>query len=288
MFKKNLEFINNNGLKRKLEGMNLEETRINMSYCMTPTNDYLLMKNDVPIDDINDPRGAIRTMLQKNIKQTMSKNDIIIAFGIGLGYIIDEVFNTYPSKIFVYEPDAELLHFVLNNIDISEHLASGRVHLFDDLEELIKHLSSTYITKDKVEVVYLQNYAVVKSKELIQLTQKVYETCKSKMVDINTITRYSKIWVCNELKNINTINNNNMYKLSDLEDKFIGQTALVVAAGPSLSENIEKIKANRSKFVIFAVNKALRTLVRNEIIPDLVATVQSLNRRVLQLEGAIA
>ena len=56
--------------------------------------------------------------------------------------------------------------------------------------------------------------------------------------------------------------------LSDLENKFIGQTALVVAAGPSLNENIEKIKANRDKFVIFAVNKVLRTLEANGITPD--------------------
>ena len=35
-----------------------------------------------------------------------------------------------------------------------------------------------------------------------------------------------------------------------------------------LTENIEKIKANRDKFVIFAVNKVLRTLEANGITPD--------------------
>ena len=268
MFERNLEFLSNPGLKLRLEKMSIEDTSRHISYCMTPSNDYLLMKNDVPLDDINNPREAIKQMLKTSIKSQMESNDIIITFGIGLCYLLDEVYNTYPSKIFVYEPDAKLLHFVLNNVDISEHLASGRVYITDSLDDLMSKLASVYITKDKVEIVYLKNNAVVKSNELLQLTQRVYQTCKSKMVDINTITRFSKAWLLNTLRNISTVNNSSMYKLSDLETKFTGQTALIIAAGPSLSENIEKIKANRDKYVIFAVNKVLRVLESNGIIPD--------------------
>ena len=42
-----------------------------------------------------------------------------------------------------------------------------------------------------------------------------------------------------------------MHLVSDLENKFIGQTVLIAGAGPSLNENITKIQANRDKFVIF-------------------------------------
>ncbi len=268
MFDRNLEFIDNIGLKERLKNIKLENSSRNMSYCITPSNDYLLMKNDVPIDDINNPREAVKKMLKSAIKHPMESNDIIITFGIGLGYLLDEVYNTFNSKIFVYEPDTELLHFVLNNIDISEHLASGRVYVTDDLNDLLRKLASSYITKDKVEVVYLKNYAVVKSQELLKLTQKVYETCKSKMVDVNTIIKFSKRWLLNALKNISAVNNSTVYKLSDLENKFTGQTALILAAGPSLKDNIEKIKENREKYVIFAVNKVLRVLNAEGIVPD--------------------
>ena len=145
MFNRNLEFIGNIALKSRLSGISLEDSKRNISYCMTPSNDYLLMKNDVPLDDINNPRQAIREMLKNNIKSPMGQNDIIITFGIGLCYLLDEVYNTYPSKIFVYEPDIKILHFVLNNVDISEHLASGRVFVTDNLDELMKKLAETYI-----------------------------------------------------------------------------------------------------------------------------------------------
>ncbi len=268
MFNKNLECIKDVVLKTRLSRISIKESSKDMSYCLTPTRDYLLMKNEVPIDDINDPRQAVKDALKSSIKAKMEAKDIIITFGIGLGYLLDETFNTYPSKIFVYEPDIELLHFVLNNVDISEHLSSGRVFLVTELDDLIKQIDSTFISKDKVEIVYLKNYAVVKNQELLQMTQKVYETCRSKMIDINTITRFSKIWLINTLTNISTINQRRVFCLSDLEGKFAGQTALILASGPSLNENIEKIKADRNKYVIFAVNKVLRTLERAGIVPD--------------------
>lgn len=268
MFNKNLRYLNNTRLKADLEKISLEESRRDISYCMTNSNDYLLMKNDIPLDDIDNPREAIKQMLAVSIKQPMQNNDIIVIFGIGLCYILDEVFNTYPCRIFLYEPDTNLLHFVLNNVDISEHLSSGRIYISDRKEELIRKLKDSYITKDKVEVVYLKNYAIVKSNELLEFTQMVYDTCKSKMVDINTITRYSSIWTENMINNISIINNSEMYMLSDLEGKFHDQTALIIAAGPSFEDNIEKIKANRDKYVIFAVNKVLKEVLAAGIKPD--------------------
>ena len=268
MFYRNLEFIENESLKQRLKKITLAQSSKNMSYCMTPSDDYLLIKNDLPLDDVNDPKKAVNEMLESIIKTPMDVNDIIITFGIGLGYLLDAAYNKYTSKIIVYEPDIELLHFVLNNIDISEHLASGRIYITNDLDELLKKLSSIYISKDKVEIVYLKNYAIIKSQELLTLTQKVYDTCKTKMVDVNTITKFSKRWLVNTLLNIAKTNSEKVLNLSDLEGKFTGQTALIIAAGPSLNDNIEKIKANRDKYVIFAVNKVLRTLYANDITPD--------------------
>lgn len=277
MFNKNLSLIDNAALKRRLEKIDAIEARRDITYIITPSNDYILLKNDVPIDDLNNPREAIKKHLKESIKGEMKPNDFIITFGIGLGYLLDETYNTYPSKIYVYEPDLELLHFVLSNVDISEHLASGRVYITNDLDELLAKLSSCYLTKDKIEIVYLQNYAIVKNKELLELTQKVFETCKSKLVDVNTIAKFSEKWLTNTLYNIAAVNNTTAYLLSSLEDKFIGQTALVLGAGPSLNDNIERIKANRNRFVIFAVNKTVKFLEQNNIIPDFIVCLDAGN-----------
>lgn len=277
MFNKNLEHIDNLALKRRLSRISPIESRQGISYCVTPSHDYVLLKDDLPADDLQNPRAAISEMLKKTIRHQLNNRDIIINFGIGLGYLLDETFNTYPSRIFVYEPDLYLLHFVLSNVDISEHLASGRVYITNDLDELIAKISSSYITKDKIEITYLPNYAMIKNQELILLTQKVFEACKSKLVDINTITRFSKDWLYNLIDNIVSINSTNAYRLSDLESKFIGQTALIAGAGPSLADNLHNIKNNRDKFVIFAVNKTVQYLLQNDIIPDFVVCLDAGN-----------
>ena len=279
MLEKNLQAINNIALQRRLRKISPIESRIGITYCVTPSNDYVLLKDELPCDDLNNPREAIRKMFKENIKHKMETNDIIIGFGIGLGYILDEAFNTFPSRIYIYEPDLKLLHFVLQNVDMAEILSDERVFITNDLDELINKLSSTYLTKDKVEIIYLQNYAVVKNNELLMLTQKVFDSCKSKMVDINTITKFSTKWLLNTIENMATIENKNIYKLSDLENKFEGQTALIAAAGPSLKDNIEKIKANRDKFIIFAVNKSAKYLIQNEIIPDFIVCLDAGNMK---------
>ena len=125
MLQKNLESINNLTLQRRLSRISQEESRIGISYCITPTNDYVILKNDLPTDDLNNPREAAKQMISKNIHHEMTSNDKIILFGIGLGYLLDEVYQKFPSKIYIYEPDLMLLHFILSNADISEILASG-------------------------------------------------------------------------------------------------------------------------------------------------------------------
>ena len=277
MFEKNLEYIKDEALKRRLSKISIEDAKEGIEYCVTPSNDYVLLKNTLPTDDLNNPREAVKQMLDNNIKNEMKSNDIIITFGIGLGYLLDETFNRYPSKIFVYEPDVNLLRFVLHNVDISEHLASGRVYITNDMDELIEKLSETYITRDKVEVVYLQNYAIVKNKEILSFTQRVFNACKTKMIDINTITKFSQVWLDNTINNLAYINNNTGYLLSAIENKYVGQTALVAGAGPSLKDNIEAIKANREKLTIFAVNKAVKYLVQNGVTPDFVVFLDARN-----------
>lgn len=277
MLEKNLEAINNTVIQRRLSKITPEESRVGVSYCITPTNDYVLLKDDLAIDDLNNPREAAKQSIAKNIHHEMKSNDTIILFGIGLGYLLDEVYQKFPSKILIYEPDLMLLHFVLSNIDISEHLASGRVFITNDIDELLNKLSSGFLTRDKVEIAYIPNYGIVKNKELLLLTQKVYDVCKSKIVDINTITKFSKRWLTNTINNIAAVNNSSMYLLSDLENKFIGQTALIAGAGPSLNENIAKIQANRDKFVIFAVNKVVKYLLQNGITPDFIVGLDANN-----------
>ena len=51
--------------------------------------------------------------------------------------------------------------------------------------------------------------------------------------------------------------------------------AFVVASGPSLNKNIEELKRAKGKSLIVAVDSAIPTLLRNDIVPDLFVTLDS-------------
>ena len=87
MLEKNLESIDNLALKRRLAKISPVESRIGISYCVTPSNDYVLLKDDLPADDLENPREAVQKAIEKTIKQEMKSNDFIITFGIGVGYL---------------------------------------------------------------------------------------------------------------------------------------------------------------------------------------------------------
>ena len=82
MFKKNLEYINNESLKRRLQAISDYESRTGISYCMSKSNDYVLLKDDVPIDDLQNPREAVCKNFEANIKSNLRPTDTLVIFGI--------------------------------------------------------------------------------------------------------------------------------------------------------------------------------------------------------------
>ena len=268
MFLKNIEALKkvNKELADRLEKIDLEDIVSKFSFTMSPTNNYVLIKNDIALDDLTDPVESARLTLKNEIHQNLGDNDFIIIFGLGLGYLLDETFETYKSKIILYEPDIDILRFAFEYVDFSKHLESLRVLIVDDVTVCVNYLFEKYLLKDKVEVIYLKNYAITNVDKLTHLTQRVYDICKIKIVDMNTIKKLAKIWACNILDNVK-----HKYELLDsLSNKYSGKTAMILAAGPSLKDNIEQIKKYRDKFVIFAINRVFPTLQEHGIIPDYV------------------
>lgn len=64
-----------------------------------------------------------------------------------------------------------------------------------------------------------------------------------------------------------------------------GETAIIVAAGPSLMRNVSELKAVRGRAIILAVDTALRTLDAAGVIPDVVVAVDANDANALDVEG---
>ncbi|MBQ3311634.1 motility associated factor glycosyltransferase family protein [bacterium] len=268
MFRKNLESLEkiNKKLAAKIYRIPLKDVQDKISIIKNDNNEYSLVVNNQNIDDAQNPIKSCEEIYKEQIKSAISMHDFIIVFGLGIGNLLDYTFEKSIANIIVYESDLHILRFVMEYVDLTKYFDSGRCYITDNIAECSNYIESKYLLDDKIECVYLKNYVILKPNEFNLLTDSIYLACQSKIIDMNTIKVHSKTWIENTFYNINNLSN--QYPLSILSNKFKGKTALILGAGPSLRDNIEKIKENRNKFVIFTVHRVLETLRINDIIPD--------------------
>ncbi len=83
--------------------------------------------------------------------------------------------------------------------------------------------------------------------------------------------KYAGPYLLNTLRNLSTIAAEG--DAATLVDLFRGRPAVLVAAGPSLDQNLPAIAAHRDRVVLVAVDTALRPLLAAGLAPDLVVAL---------------
>lgn len=275
MFKNNLKYLEkvNKNLAKKINNVSLKEVTKNLGALKNQYGEYVLTNGEQYIDDTPSPQEAAKKIYEEQIKSATSRHDFILIFGLGLGNLLDYVHSQSISSLILYEPDLNILRFTFEYVDMTKYFADGRLYITDNINDCTKYISEKYLLDDKIEFVFLKNYVMQHSSEFTVLTERIYATCQNKIIDLNTIKKLSKNWVINILHNATSKERN--YPINLLENAFKNKTALVLGAGPSLKDNLEKIKNNRDKFVIFAVHRTLETLKNSGIVPDFCVVIDA-------------
>lgn len=268
MFNRNITALEkiNKSLAGKIKQIPLSETEGIIGAVKNQNGEYILTRNGKYIDDIPGPLNAAKEVYAKNIKSAVSRHDFIVIFGLGLGNLLDYVHTKSMCSILLYEPDINILRFTFEYVDLTRYFNDGRLFIASNIAECAKYIQEKYLLDDKIEFVYLKNYLAQNASQFNVLTEKIYDVCKAKIIDMNTIKKLSK----SQTKNImlNSLDSGKCYPVNILKNKFKGKTALILGAGPSLKDNLEKIKQFRDRYVIFAVHRTLKTLELNGITPD--------------------
>lgn len=275
MFEKNLESLEkvNKSLANKIRKVNLAEVSAHIKAVKNEKGEYILTRDNKYVDDTPSPLESAKNVYSESVKTAFSRHDFIVIFGLGLGNLLDYTHNKSMCSLILYEPDINILRFTFEYVDLTKYFADGRLYISNNLVECTNYIEQKYLLDDKVEFVYLKNYVLQHPSEFTVLTERIFEACKSKIIDMNTTKELSKFWVNNTFSNLS--GNDIHYPINLLENQFKGKTALVLGAGPSLADNIEKIKENRDKFVIFAVHRTLETLRQHDIVPDFCVAVDT-------------
>ena len=185
--------------------------------------------------------------------------------GLGLGYFPYALWQESKgsTEIYVYENSSELVDYA-RRYGVLDWIPEENLHVIvnENIDELVLGFLEDRKNDDKEELVYVNDWF---AKRLSGVSLEIIANMKS---EAETQQHFKRLYDINFSRNKNRFKGN----FSDIIPKE-SKEYIVVAAGPSLDDNIDYLRECVSKKVIVAVNTVLRRLLNEGIKPDYVCVL---------------
>lgn len=205
--------------------------------------------------------------------------DHIFFYGLGMSYHVEELLMRYPNKKFsLFEPKEEVFYQYLRNRDLRKlpinQLAFLKVGLTAESE--IKEFLNEFFNyvQEKTLLVTLPSYERFLSEQYKTFLQEFKQLIGDKRQGMLVNYSFQKRWTLNSWLNLPEILKSPNI-LQDVDSAvFKDKPAIIVAAGPSLNEELENLRSIKEKGLayIFSVGSSINTLVENNVFPDAMCT----------------
>ena len=276
---KNLDAIKKNIKAYPIDFLNLLKNKndnfdISLELIETKSKKYSakVFKNgkSIFLHSAYNPEKEANALINEIKKETEKDLDLIFIFGIGAGYLIN-AFKKLNINIAVIEPSIKFFNLLIDNFKLDKILEDNITFFIggDDIEDIEKFISLT--NTKKVKFFITRSYATLFNEEALFYQQKVLSIVDKKIININTISRFDKLWAYNIASNVAKISTH--YGVNKFFDKYKNIPAIIVSAGPSLEKNIRKLKEIKNKALIIAVDTAMKPLFSHNISPHFIITI---------------
>lgn len=207
----------------------------------------------------------------------IKKDTTVIFYGTGLGYHIDLFLEKHSNvDYYIYEPIPPLLYTYLSNKSIKDLPYKNLKNIVIDncTDETINFLNNI-VDKKKGEVLLIELpiHKKIFSKEYSDFINLFKTILKNKRGTLHTNYAFQKRWIINSMKNFGEVLSTPNI-LIEKKGEFKDKPAILVAAGPSLNDEIENLRYIKDKGLayIFSVGSAINTLIHNDIYPNAACT----------------
>ncbi len=266
---KNLDPISryNPRLKQKL--LDLPYLTNDIQLVETHLKEPNLKYNDLFLHSQEGAEKEAKDLFAKSNDSNISTHFIL---GIGLGHLFKEFCDYSKGKIILYESNLEILRVTLELVDLSKELSKPNVKVVSDYKELKEAFTSLYEYKTNIGFSILNSYRTLYGEEAQKILTQIELYNGTSYVDYKSLKEKG-------FKHLETLINNIPYiidtkPLYNFKDIYKDKTALIISAGPTLDLNIETIKKNRDKVIIFCVGTAIKALIKNNITPDFLNIIE--------------
>jgi len=216
--------------------------------------------------------------LVEQYSEELSGEKNVFFYGIGLGYHVEAIIKQYPDiSITLYEPNIDAFQSLINTKLIKNLGDKSIKHLFVETSEenrnqFLRNFANE--VNNDVLLITLPSYERLFKEEYQNFVKVFTNEVKNKRSNLKTNTNFQRRWTLNSIKNLRyTLSTPNLLDDTRL-GKFEGEAAIIVAAGPSLNDDLETIrhiKENNLAY-IFAVGSAINTLISADILPHAACT----------------
>ncbi|MER2108711.1 MAG: 6-hydroxymethylpterin diphosphokinase MptE-like protein [Solibacillus sp.] len=204
--------------------------------------------------------------------------------GVALGQHIIELLNRFPKATYsIYEPNIHILSAFLSHQNLSR-IKSKLTHIFTDQNQIegFDEFIEKYVSKGQIIIWPMTQK--IDSVEVLKLEQAIAENLKNQHESLSVRASHQQRWQTNAIINFNKlITTPHIFDmdLSALE----GKPVIIIAAGPSLSVDLDLIKQiqEKKKAYLLAVGSAVNSLIEYGITPDLFVSFdpQIVNQNIL-------
>lgn len=276
---KNLDAIKKNIKAYPIDFLNLLKNKndnfdISLELIETKSKKYSakVFKNgkSIFLHSAYNPEKEANALINEIKKETEKDLDLVFIFGIGAGYLINAL-KKLNINIAVIEPSIKFFNLLIDNFKLDKILEDNITFFIggDDIEDIEKFISLT--NTKKVKFFITRSYATLFNEEALFYQSKVLSIVDKKIININTISRFDKLWAYNIASNAAKISTH--YGVNKFFDKYKNIPAIIVSAGPSLEKNIRKLKEIKNKTLIIAVDTAIKPLFSHNISPHFIITI---------------
>lgn len=240
----------------------------------TKTDSLTLRYKGVLLHSMYDPvREAARFVK----KQDVSDGDDVLVLGFGMGYHVREILNSVgdKGKVFVVEPNADILQVAFSVADFSEVLADARFYLIsgENQESLAMRFVSTLENQMNSRIEDMDRIIVHEAsmKCFPRGFEKLASTFEMLVMERSAEDVFRDVNISNFERNLDAIVTSP--GIETLRDKIQGLPVFFINAGPSLDCALPFLKKFRKKALFACSDTAFPALVDQGINPDLVFSV---------------
>ncbi|MCH7992938.1 MAG: motility associated factor glycosyltransferase family protein [Planctomycetes bacterium] len=247
----------------------LEPTRSNAATATVTTPDgkniYLHSRFD-PVDEAEKFAASIAT----------EEKYCFVMFGMGLGYHVRELYNRLrgDAAIICFESSIPLLATALNCVDLEEPIRNGRLIIFNEVNKAELH--GRLQTLSTLIMLGTQFVTHPPSQRAAPDAHERFAEAMTEFVTYSRMTlttMVSNAWITCRNIAMNLVHYVSTPPIDILKNRFDGVPGIVIAAGPSLSRNMDQLADLKGRAVLCAVQTVLKPLLNRGIVPDFVTSL---------------